>query len=282
MSSAAAAKDAGLLSALQTLGWNQDQAEKATVEDIANALKAADGTEPAIHVEKAVVDDEARKILSLIDELADELKPDLVSAPPTWIARWDLACDGAGAAEHYNPSEDVITDHTKIKQRYKALWEAAIEGQCDEWELSGPSYILALVILLDQMSRIFTPDHYSRYSQDFAAQTFASCLVESKSDDEFTPIQRMFTYMPFLHSEDVESQQTGRKLFDKLARDFPELFGSLFGKLVKVAEANIELLQRFSRFPQRNQSMSRASTPEEVSYLASLEMTQSLAAADER
>jgi len=29
----------------------------------------------------------------------------------------------------------------------------------------------------------------------------------------------MFTYMPFLHSEDVESQQTGRKLFDKLARD---------------------------------------------------------------
>jgi len=63
---------------------------------------------------------------------------------------------------------------------------------------------------------------------------------------------------------------------------FPELFGSLFGKLVKVAEADIELLQRFSRFPQRNQSMSRASTPEEVSYLASLEMTQSLAAADER
>ena len=30
--------------------------------------------------------------------------------------------------------------------------------QCDEWELSGTTYILALVIILDQISRIMIYD----------------------------------------------------------------------------------------------------------------------------
>ena len=40
------------------------QAEKATVEDIANALKAADPTEPAIPVDQAVEDEEVRRHLA--------------------------------------------------------------------------------------------------------------------------------------------------------------------------------------------------------------------------
>lgn len=42
-------------------------------------------------------------------------------------------------------------------RRHQKLWEAARDGQCDEWELEGPKYILALIIILDQFSRIFIP-----------------------------------------------------------------------------------------------------------------------------
>jgi len=179
----------------------------------------------------------------------------------------------AGKGEHYTPDTEVTYDHQEMKRQYQKLWEAARDGQCDEWELEGPQFILALIIILDQFSRMFVPaNDGSRYEGDFAAQTFAQCLVESGSDTELSSIERLFAYMPLLHAEHIGMQEAAFQLFTLLGQENPKFFGGRFGSMAAVAESNIATLKEFGRFPQRNEAMLRKSTPQELAFMNAKEV----------
>eukprot|EP00039_Didymoeca_costata_P031296 m.34062 g.34062 ORF g.34062 m.34062 type:complete len:289 (+) comp8662_c0_seq1:186-1052(+) len=262
--------DLAIATALNSLGLTEDQVEHGSVEQLAAALKAADRSKAAQYNPVAVQDDEAHKMLKLITELSDEHKYDLDSSPTQWLNRWDLGVENMGGGEHYNPPTLVRQDHKSIVARFGKLWDAACQGQCDEWELSGTSYILALVVLLDQISRIMNYEDGERYANDFAALTFAECLVESKADSQFSPIERLFCYLPFLHAEDAEAQAKGEALFSTLADEHPSYFGGVFRRIADKASTNIEVLKKYKRFPQRNAARMRKSTADEIEFLKNL------------
>jgi uncharacterized protein (DUF924 family) len=150
-----------------------------------------------------------------------------------------------------------------IRDRFGALIEQAVGGGLREWDQQGPSGVLARILLLDQFTRNAyrgTPDSFAG---DALALAAARQLADSGADQQLTPVQRSFAYMPFEHAEDAAMQQRAVDLFTALAAANPGYDGVL-----DYAHRHRGVIARFGRFPHRNEILGRASTPDEQAYLA--------------
>ena len=145
-----------------------------------------------------------------------------------------------------------------IRDRFEALYEAAAAGDLDSWKEEARS-CLALVIVLDQFPRNMFRGDPKSYATDHKAQETAEYAVDHALDRELPEFQRMFLYMPFMHSEDLEHQRRSVELFRRLAGD--ETDSSYY------AARHMEIIERFGRFPHRNEILGRQTTPEEAEFL---------------
>ena len=146
-----------------------------------------------------------------------------------------------------------------IRDRFEPLYEAAAAGDLDGWRENARS-CLALVILLDQFPRnMFRGDPRS-YAADRKAQEMAQYAVDHALDRELPEFQRMFLYMPFMHSEDLELQRRSVELFRGLG-------GEGEADPSSYAVQHMEIIERFGRFPHRNEILGRQTTPEEAEFL---------------
>jgi uncharacterized protein (DUF924 family) len=75
------------------------------------------------------------------------------------------------------------------------------------------------------------------------------------------PVERMFAYLPFEHSETLADQLTACELCKPLDA-FPESTDAY-----RYAVRHRDIIQRFGRFPHRNAILGRSSTPEETEFL---------------
>ena len=145
-----------------------------------------------------------------------------------------------------------------VRDRFEALYEAAAAGDLDDWKEEARS-CLALVIVLDQFPRnMFRGDPRS-YATDRKAQETAEYAVDHALDRELPEFQRTFLYMPFMHSEDPGHQRRAVELFRILGGN--ETDSSYY------AVRHMEIIERFGRFPHRNEILGRQTTPEEAEFL---------------
>ena len=146
----------------------------------------------------------------------------------------------------------------QVRDRFEALYEAAAAGDLDDWKDEARS-CLALVILLDQFPRnMFRGDPRS-YATDHKAQETAEYALDHALDRELPGFQRTFLYMPFMHSEDLEHQRRSVELFRRL--------GGSETDSSQYAIRHMEIIERFGRFPHRNEVLGRQTTPEEAEFL---------------
>jgi uncharacterized protein (DUF924 family) len=120
-----------------------------------------------------------------------------------------------------------------------------------------------VVLLLDQLPRNIFRVTPRAYTTDAAARAAADRALERGFDQLVPPAWRLFYYMPFHHSEDIADQRRSVALFEDLPRD-PNRAGSLR----RYGRRYIEVIERFGRFPHRNEILGRLSTPEEMAFLA--------------
>ena len=71
----------------------------------------------------------------------------------------------------------------------------------------------------------------------------------------------MFVYLPFEHSENLEDQRHSMGTFRKLAEET----GS--EDLLVYAVRHLRIVERFGRFPHRNEILGRRTTLEEAEFL---------------
>ncbi|MFO0235744.1 MAG: DUF924 family protein, partial [Burkholderiales bacterium] len=71
-----------------------------------------------------------------------------------------------------------------------------------------------------------------------------------------------FVYLPFEHSESLADQREAVRLFGTLRND-PHAGGYL-----EWAVRHLEVIDRFGRFPHRNDALGRASTAQELAFLS--------------
>lgn len=155
-----------------------------------------------------------------------------------------------------------------IRNNFESDLINAREGKLREWEKT-PCGELALIILLDQFSRNIYRDTPGAFSQDAQALETAAKGIEKGFDKELRPVMRVFFYMPFMHSEDLEMQERSIALFGGLERDFtspPEL-ATMLSSNRDYAERHYAIVKRFGRYPHRNKILGRESSPEEIEFL---------------
>jgi uncharacterized protein (DUF924 family) len=151
-------------------------------------------------------------------------------------------------------------------------FDAAIRGRFGgavEWalgplrvEAADPRGALALVILLDQFPRNLFRGTARAFAGDARARRIASRAIAAGWDQALAPVERMFLYLPFEHSEAATDQERSVTLFTALPA------ASWHAECLGYAEAHRDVIRRFGRFPHRNQALGRASTEEELAYLA--------------
>jgi uncharacterized protein (DUF924 family) len=149
----------------------------------------------------------------------------------------------------------------RIRARFLDLYERARHGDLAGWA-EKPRSCLALVIVLDQFPRNMFRGEARAFGTDAAARQAARVLVDQGWDRELAPLERMFAYLPFEHSESLADQERCLALMKPLA-DYPET-----ADLPEWAEAHLAVIRRFGRFPHRNAALGRASTPDEEAFLA--------------
>ena len=148
----------------------------------------------------------------------------------------------------------------QVNDRFAAAYESAAAGNLSHWR-GGPHDCLALILLLDQLPRNMFRDTPRAFAADPLALDAARHAVAEGHDRTLLPVERLFVYLPFEHSESLEDQVRACELTKPLEA-FPETFDAY-----RYAVAHRDIIQRFGRFPHRNAILGRPSTPEEIEFL---------------
>jgi uncharacterized protein (DUF924 family) len=143
-----------------------------------------------------------------------------------------------------------------VAERFASVHEVAAAGRLAAWE-ETPDGALALVIVLDQFPRNIFRGTPRAFATDAAARDVARRALARGFDREVEPATRSFFYMPFMHSEDLADQELCVELFRGLGND----------EGIKYAEIHRDAIQRFGRFPHRNEMLGRKSSADEIAYL---------------
>ena len=149
-----------------------------------------------------------------------------------------------------------------MQTRFSGIVDLALAGLLDSWATNAEG-ALALVLVLDQFPRNIYRGTPRAFAGDIRARKLSEATIAAFQDRELTPVQRVFLYLPFEHSEDLEDQDRSARLFSPLAQ-FPHL-----KECVVYAYEHRSVIAQFGRFPHRNAILGRESTPAELAFLAS-------------
>lgn len=144
-----------------------------------------------------------------------------------------------------------------IRVRFIGLMQQAAAGELYSWRTTAEGR-LAEIIVLDQFSRNVYRNTPQAFAQDPIALVLAQEAVASGALASLNPTQRGFLLLPYMHSE---SRQI-HVLAEALYKDFAPAGNHDFELRHKA------IIDRFGRYPHRNEILGRASTPEELEFLA--------------
>lgn len=144
-----------------------------------------------------------------------------------------------------------------ISERFGEVHQRARQGLLYTWR-EHPLDALAEIIVLDQFSRNMFRDSAEAFAYDSLALVLAQEAVRRKFDAELHPGQRSFLYMPFMHSESAEIHEIALYLFGQEGLEENYNF----------EVRHKEIIDRFGRYPHRNEILGRESTAEELEFLS--------------
>ena len=146
----------------------------------------------------------------------------------------------------------------EIRDRFTVNYEMARDGLCKNWAVDAEG-ALALIIVLDQFPRHMHRGTPEAFATDQDALLIAKEAVHKGFDQVLEPVKRGFLYLPFQHSEVLSDQKKSVELFGAMADDNPA--GDMYAKRHYVP------VEKFGRFPHRNEILGRESTEEEIEFL---------------
>lgn len=143
-----------------------------------------------------------------------------------------------------------------IQTRFGKRHDQAKASELFHWRETA-SGSLAEVIVLDQFSRNIYREKPESFACDPMALALAQFAISKGLDKDLPEVQRVFLYMPFMHSESQRIHIEAVRLFKSLG-----------------IQSNLDfeykhkaIIDRFGRYPHRNQTLGRQSTEDEIEFL---------------
>jgi uncharacterized protein (DUF924 family) len=155
--------------------------------------------------------------------------------------------------EWYRASETVDAE---VTARFGKIYDALKKAVPPEW-LETPKGFLAAILVLDQFPRNTFRGRPKAFATDGKALALAKLAVGEGMDAKLPPQQRAFIYLPFQHSEALADQARSVGLFTALGNPLN----------LDYAIRHQDVIERFGRFPHRNEILGRDSTAEEEAFL---------------
>ncbi len=152
-----------------------------------------------------------------------------------------------------NDSFDAI-----IRDRFSVVYEMAKDGLSNNWA-SDPEGALALCLVLDQFPRRLYRGTTAEFETDEKALLVAKQAVSKGFDQVLSHERRFFIYLPFEHSELITDHKRNLQLFKSMESENPVAY--------RTAKRRYEVIEKFGRYPQRNKTLGRSTTPEEQAWL---------------
>jgi uncharacterized protein (DUF924 family) len=168
---------------------------------------------------------------------------------------------GTGAdygKRHKRWFEKDVTFDAEVTRLFLPLYEQRAADR--EW-LADARACVARILVLDQFPRHMFRGSSRAFAADRLALEAARVAVERGYDRTMLPVERLFVYLPFEHSEALADQQLACELTQPLAAF------EVTNDAHRYAIAHRDIIERFGRFPHRNAALGRLSTPEESEFL---------------
>jgi uncharacterized protein (DUF924 family) len=153
-----------------------------------------------------------------------------------------------------------------IGAQFLSDYQAIVAGDRDEWRNTARGS-LAYIIVLDQFSRNMfrgTPD---MFAADELAREACYEGIDAGFDAELSFDERLFFYLPLAHSEEINDHHRCIELFIGLVDRCPEPLEGDAKNYLDFAQQHKAIVERFDRYPHRNETLGRATTPEEAEFL---------------
>lgn len=154
----------------------------------------------------------------------------------------------------------------QLLEAFRNEFEAAALGELSEWGKT-PRGRLALIILLDQFPRYLHRRTPQAFAYDREAQKLCAEGLRERMDHTLTLIERVFFYMPLVHSENAKSQEKSIRLYQDLVSLSMSETTQIYQLFLAYAYAHFRVIKEFGRFPQRNKVLGRQSTDAELAFL---------------
>jgi uncharacterized protein (DUF924 family) len=175
----------------------------------------------------------------------------IVKRLPVWAGKWGR----------------LLWDVDKeVRERFGESLLDASAGKYDHW-VSTPTGRLALILLLDQLSRNMHRDTPDAYAQDVKTLPLAVEALEQGQDKQFYPLARSFFYLPLVHQEELVHQDRAVAAYREAAAEARGLQRAILKAEYLSALRHREAIRRFGRFPHRNDVLGRQSTIAELRFL---------------
>jgi uncharacterized protein (DUF924 family) len=188
----------------------------------------------------------------------------------------------------------------EITEKFGELLKEAEKGNGFGWLVNKNSFV-AYIILMDQFSRHIYRDTADAFKNDISTIIFTNMGFDLYRQ-QLVGYEFMFAFMPYMHTESLEYQNKGEKIFnkhrmlyDRANRPYPVVgsryhllsspatdeFMSGIEPVLTQADKDLKMLdqmhghvlghkrtiEQFGRFPKRNEALSRDSTQAEINYI---------------
>ena len=153
-----------------------------------------------------------------------------------------------------------------IRRAYSDLPDRALSNEFDHWQLD-PLAATSFILILDQFPRNIYRGTARSFIYDQKARQAAQVAIDLGIDSKVHPLEAVFIYLPFEHSEDSGDQSISVGLFERLADNAPTEFRDHLESTAEYARKHRDIIAEYGRFPHRNQVLGRSPTTAEKMYL---------------
>lgn len=182
-----------------------------------------------------------------------------------WFGELDeLGCANPNQRKRWWTKSDAF-DQT-IRANFLSDYETIVAGDRERWR-STPRGALAYIIVLDQFSRNMFRNTPKMFAADHLAREACCEGLDAGFDAELGFDERVFFYLPLEHSEKLTDHEQCHERFSALCREAPDSLKADADYYLDYAKQHRAIIERFGRYPHRNEILGRASTDEELEFL---------------
>lgn len=206
--------------------------------------------------DRAAYDSECR---SRFGSVLDSVGPDKLKLPP------------------FESYEKDIEQAIALSAPFHAKVQTALANDSNE----GAETLLALILLLDQMPRNIYRDPaglkllYTHYDRISLSLMYSNLPLLSHPLWRGKPHYLIWLALPFIHAEHIPSHEIAREAMARCKaeceKDGNEAATGFINMGEKSMAQHLEPLEKFGRYPHRNQCLGRVNTEEEEAFLETAE-----------